>query len=58
MRLLVRVRLSTLLSATQRHSRHQSVVVHSVKELFQIEIYHPAAFLSHILLGLGYRLMR
>src|SRR3981189_3897671 len=36
--------------------RHQFVVVDPIKELFKIEIYHPAMALSNVLLCLGYRL--
>ena len=41
-----------------RYRRHQFVVVDPVEKLFQIEAHHPAAAFGHILLRLGYRLMR
>ncbi len=38
--------------------RHQPVVVDPIKELFQIQVHHPAVSFGDILLRLGYRLMR
>ncbi|CAN5434694.1 hypothetical protein BH20ACI3_BH20ACI3_18820 [soil metagenome] len=38
--------------------RHQLVVVHSVKELFQVQVHHPAVACRNILLRFGYCLMR
>jgi site-specific DNA recombinase len=48
----------SLVDHPPREGRHQFVVVDSIKELFQVEVYHPAIACSDIPLRLGHRLMR
>ena len=41
-----------------RHPCHEYIVVHPVKELFQVDVHHPFVACLHVLLGLLYGLLR